>query len=73
MLGNKKINQIVTESFIRERKINISLVFITQSYFAVSKDIRLNSRRYFVMKIPNKRKLQQTAFNIHQTLTFKRL
>ena len=55
VLSNKKLNQIVTEYFIRGRKLNISLVFITQSYFAVSKNIRLNSRHYFVMKTPFKR------------------
>ena len=55
VLSNKKLNQIVTEYFIRGRKLNISLVFITQSYFAVSKNIRLNSRHYFVMKTPVKR------------------
>ena len=43
MLSNKKIDPIVTESFIRGRKLNISLVFITESYFAVPKNIRLNS------------------------------
>ena len=57
MLSNKNLNPIVTELFIRGRKLNISLVFIAQSYFAVSKNIRLNSTHYFVMKIPNKRKL----------------
>ena len=57
MLSNKKLNPIVTELFIRGRKLNISLVFITQSYFAVPKNIRLNSTHYFVMKIPNKREL----------------
>ena len=59
MLSNKKLNPIVTELFIRRRKLNISLVFITQSYFVVPKNIRLNSAHYFVMKIPNKRELQQ--------------
>ena len=44
MLGNKKLNPIVTEVFIRGRKLNISLVFITQSYLAVPKNIRLNLR-----------------------------
>ena len=63
MLSNKKLNPIVTELFIRGRKLNISLVFITQSYLAVSKNIRLNSTHYFLMKIPNKRELQQIAFN----------
>ena len=55
MLSNKKLNPIVTELFIRGRKLNISLVFITQSYFAVSKNIRINSIHYFVMKILTKR------------------
>ena len=55
MLSNKKLNPVVTELFIRGRKLNISLVLITQSYFAVPKNIRLNSTHYFVMKIPNKR------------------
>ena len=57
MLSNKKSNPIVTKLFIRGRKLNIYLVFITQSYFAVPKNIRLNSTHYFVMKIPNKREL----------------
>ena len=53
MLSNKKLN-------IRVRKLNISLAFITQSYFALPNDIRLNSTQYFIMKIPNKRELQQS-------------
>ena len=57
MLSNKKLNPTVTELFIRGRKLNISLVFITQSYFTVSKNIRLNSLHYFVIKIPNQREL----------------
>ena len=52
MISNKKLNSIVNE------KINISLVFITQSYFKVPKDVRLNSTHFFIMKIPNKRGLQ---------------
>ena len=63
MLSNKKPNLIVTELFIRGKKLNISLVFITQFYFVVPKSIILNSTNYFVMKIPNKRELQQIAFN----------
>ena len=63
MLSNKKSIPIVIELFIRGRKPNISLVFITQSYFAVPKNIRINSTHYFVMKIPNKRELQQIAIN----------
>ena len=52
MISNKKRNPIVTELFTRGRKINISLVFIIQSYFAVPKNIRLNSTDYFIIKIP---------------------
>ena len=55
MLSNKKFNPIVTELFIRGRKLNYYLVFITQYYFAVPKNIRLNLTHYFVMKIRNKR------------------
>ena len=54
MLINKKLNSIVTELFIRGRKLKVFLVFITQSYFAVPKNIRLNSAHYFIMKISNK-------------------
>ena len=54
MINNKKLNPIVTELFIRGRKLNISIVFITQSYFKVSKNVRLNCTHFFIMKIPNK-------------------
>ena len=60
---NKKLNSIVTELFIRGRKLNISLVFITQSYFKVPKDVRLNTSHFFITKISNKRELQQIAIN----------
>ena len=63
IINNKKLNAIVTELFIRGRKQNISLVFITQSYFKVPKSVRLNTTDFFIMKIPNKRELQQTAIN----------
>ena len=63
MFSNKKRNSLVTELFIRGRKLNISIVFITQSNFSVPKNIRLNSTQYFIMKIPNMRALQQIAFN----------
>ena len=55
MLSNKTLNPIVTELFIRGRKLNISLVFITESYFNVSNNITLNLKHYFVMKIPVER------------------
>ena len=63
MINNNKLNPIITELFIRGRKLNISIVFITQSYFKVPKDVRLNSTHFFIMKIPNKRELQQVALN----------
>ena len=71
MINNKKLNPIVTEFFIRGRKLNISIAFITQSYFKVSKDVRLNSTHFFIMKIPNKRELQQTALNHSSDIGFK--
>ena len=71
MLSNKKCNPIVTELFIRERKLNISLAFITQTYFAVPKNIRLNSTHYFIIKIPNKQELQQIAFNHSSDVDFR--
>ena len=57
MIHNKKLNSIVTELFIRGKKLNISLVFITQSYFKVPKDVRLNTTHFFITKILNKREL----------------
>ena len=54
MESNKKLSPIVTELFLIERKLNISLIFISQSYFKVPKAIRLNATHYFIMKIPNK-------------------
>ena len=62
MLSNKKLNPI---------KLNISIVFITQFYFTVPKNIRLNSTHYFIMKIPKKRELQQFAFNNLSDIGFK--
>ena len=71
MLHNKKLNPIVTELFIRGRKLNISLLFLTQYYLAVLNNIRLNSTHNFIMKIPNKWELQQTAFNHSSDIDFK--
>ena len=71
MINNNKLNPIVTELFIRGRKLNISIVFITQSYFKVPKDVRLNSTHLFIMKIPNKRELQQIALNHSSDTDFK--
>ena len=71
VVSNKKLNPIVTQLFIRGRKLNISIVFSTQSYFAVPKNIRLNSTHYFVTKIPSKRELQQVAFNHSSDIDFQ--
>ena len=66
-ITNKKLNSIVTELFIRGIKLNISIVFITQTYFKVPKDVRLN----FITKIPNKRELQQIPLNHSSDIDFK--
>ena len=71
MINNNKLNPIVTELFIRGRKLHISIVFITQSYFKVPKDVRLNSTHFFIMKIPNKRELQQITLNHSSDIDFK--
>ena len=71
MESNKKLSPIVTKLFLRGRELNISLVSISQSYFKVSKTIRLNATRYFIMKIPKKRKLQQIASYHSSDIDFK--
>ena len=71
MINNNNLNPIVTELFIRDRKLNISIIFITQSYFNVPKDVRLNSTHFFIMKIPNKRELQQIALNHSSDIDFE--
>ena len=53
MRNNEKLNPVVIELFIRDRKLNISIVFITQSYFKVPKEVRLNTTGFFIVKIPN--------------------
>ena len=63
MIADRLSNPIVTELFIRVRKLKISLVFIAKSCFAVPKNIRRNSTHYFIMKSPNKQELQQILFN----------
>ena len=71
MINNNKLNPIVTELIIRGRKLNICIVFISQSYFKVPKYIRLNSTHFFIMKIPSKRELQQIALNHSSDVDFK--
>ena len=63
MINNKRLNPLVIELFIRARKINVSIAFIPQSYFKVPKEVRLNTAHFFIMKISNKRELQQIALN----------
>ena len=70
-MTNKKFQAIINELFIGCRKRNISLVFITQSYFSVPKDVRLNSKHYFIMKINNKRELQNIAINHSADIDYK--
>ena len=58
---NKNFKRIIKELFYRARKINVSIVFITQSYFRASIDARLNSTHYIIMKINNKKELKRIA------------
>ena len=71
MLSNNNFQRIVTELFIRGRKLNIFLVFITQSYFAITKNIKLSSTHYFLMKILNERELQKITINHSTDIEFK--
>ena len=71
MINNIKLNLIISELFIRGKKINVSIVFITQSYFKVPKDVRINSTHFFIMIISNKRELQQIALNHSSDIDFK--
>ena len=71
MINNKKLNPVVSELFIRGRKLKIPIVFITQSCFKVPKDVRLNSTHFFIMKIPKKRELQEVALNHSSDIDFK--
>ena len=71
IMTNKKFQAIIKELLIRCWKLNISLVFITQSYFTVPKDVRLNLTHYLIMKINNKRKLQNIAINYSVDIDYK--
>ena len=71
MINKNKLDSLVTELFMRGTKLNISLVFITQSYFKVPKDVRLNSTHFFILKIPNKTELQQITLNHSSDIHFK--
>ena len=71
IVRNKKFQAMVKELFIRCRKLNISLVFITQSYFSVPKEVRLNSTHYLIMKIHYKRELQNITTNHSVDIDYK--
>ena len=71
IVNNEKLNPIVTELLIRGRKLKISIVFITKSYFKVTEEVRLSYIHYVIMKIPNKRELQQTALNHSSDIDLK--
>ena len=71
MIHDKKLNSIATELFIRGRKLNIYLAFITQSYFKVPKDVRLNKSHFFIAKIPSLRELRQIAINHSSDINIK--
>ena len=70
-MTNKKFQSLIKELFIRYRKLNISLPFITQSYFPIPKDVRLNSTDYLIMKINNKKEIQNIAVNHSAGIDYK--
>ena len=73
IMTNKKFQTIIKKLFIRCRKLNISLVFITQSYFSVPKDVRLNSTHYLIIKISNRKELRNIAINHSADIDYKNL
>ena len=71
VMSNKKVQQVLKELFIRCRKLNISLCYLTQSYFSVPKDVRLNCTHYVIFKLNNKRELQNIAINHSPDIDYK--
>ena len=71
IMSNKKFQAVVEELFIRCRKLNISFVFITQSYFSVPKGVRLNSTHYLIIKINNRREFQNIAINHSEDIDYR--
>ena len=71
IFSNKNVNQIVTELFIKKRRLNISPAFVAQSCFAVPKKTKLHSIHYVIMKIPNKREIQQITLNYSSNVEFR--
>ena len=71
VMSNKKAQQVLKELFIRCRKLNISLCFLTQSYFSLPKELRLNCTHYIIFKLNNKRELQNIAINHSADIDYK--
>ena len=71
IMTNKRFQAIIKELCIRCRTLNISLIFITQSFFSVPKDVRLNSTHCFIMKIHNRKELQNIAINHSADIDYK--
>ena len=71
IMSDKKAQQVLKDLFIRCRKLNISLCFLTQSYFSVPKDVRLNCTHYILFKLNNKRELQKIAINHSADIDYK--
>ena len=71
IMTNKKFQAIIKDLFFRRKKLNISLVFITKSYFSVPKEARLNSTHYLIMKIHNRRELKQIAVDHSADIDYK--
>ena len=69
-MSNKKFQAIMKHFFVRCRKLNISLAFITQSYYPVPKDVRLNSTHFLIMKISSKQYLQSITINSSKDLDY---
>ena len=69
-MSNKNFQAIIKDLFIRCSKLNIFLVFITQSYFSVPKDVRLNSIHYLIMKINNRKELQNIAISHSEDIDY---
>ena len=71
IMTNRRFQAIIKELFIRCRKLNISLVFITQSYFSVRKDVRLNPTHYLIIKINSRKELQNIEINHSADINYK--
>ena len=70
IMTHKRFLAIIKELFIRCRKLNISLLFITQSYISVPKNVRINSTHYLIMNINNKRELQNIAISYSANIDY---